>query len=117
MKNMIITFGIVVFILTISSMQLSCNEMLKDEQDLKFAADEAAATAVLCLNKFEFGNGNITFNKKTSERRAREITRVNLRNKDFKLALRYLEGETPAVEVWLRQGKLKAHSKYEYVSY
>ena len=117
MKNLIITIGIVIFIVTISGMQLYCNGMLHSRQDLKFAADEAAATAALCLNRSDYANGSITFDKAEAERCAEEIAGLNLKKDKFKLEISYLSGNRPAVVVTIRQGVLKAHSRYEYVPY
>ena len=47
MKNFIITTGAVILIVTIMSYQFQCNRLLREKQQLKYVADEAAATAAL----------------------------------------------------------------------
>ncbi|NLD10906.1 hypothetical protein [Aminicella lysinilytica] len=117
MKNLIITIGIVVFIVTITGMQFTCNQMLHTKQEMKFAADEAAATAALCLDEEAFGDGNLYFNKEKAGAQAKAMAGLNMPKGKCKVDIEFFAGERPAVKVIIKRGRLTAVSKYEYVAY
>ena len=117
MKNMIITIGMIIFIMTMTGMQYRCNSVLHRKQDMKFAADEAAATAALCIDREAFGQGIIKIRRAEAERAARDMAWLNLGKESGKLGIRFTEGVRPTVTVIITEGKLRAESEYEYVPY
>lgn len=117
MKNLIITVGIIVFIVSITGMQFQCNSMLHTRQEMKFAADEAAATAALCLDRNTYGEGILSFDKDKAKASAETMAALNMQKGNYTIALDYLEGKKPGVKVIIEKGKLRAASEYEYVAY
>ena len=114
MKELIITSGILLFMVTVMGLQTSLNELMHRGQELKFAADEAAATAGLCIDPEAYGEGIIRFDREKAREEALAITRLNGKQ-GASLSIQYEEGEHPAVTVRLKQGELQVHSKYEYL--
>lgn len=114
MKELIITSGILVFMTFVMGMQTDFDRLLHQGQELKFAADEAAATAGLCIDPESYGDGLIRFDRERAEGEAREMTALNLKG-NADLAIRFREDEHPSVTVILRKGRLQVHSEYEYL--
>ena len=117
MKNLIITMGIVVYLVAAMGFQNQWNLMYHRSLELKYAADEAAATACLCIDRQAYGQGYIDFDRGEAERKARAIVCDNLKGSDFRMELTFHTGARPGVSVRLRKGELGARSTYEYVTY
>ncbi|HKM28121.1 MAG TPA: hypothetical protein VJY37_00400 [Anaerovoracaceae bacterium] len=81
MKNLIITIGSLILMTTIIYFQIDCNEMIRYKQQLKFAADEAAATASVCIDMDSFGEGLHVYDDATAVVKAKEIIELNLASK------------------------------------
>ena len=116
MKNMIITVGAVILILTISGYQLKCNKMLHNKQNLKHAADEAAATASLYVDWKEYGEGNFVFDEDIAVTEGKRMLSLNLPGESI-ISQFYFESnnDSPRVRVWVKMGKLQSISEYEYL--
>lgn len=117
MKNMIITVGMIIFIMTMTGMQYRCNAVLHKKQDMKFAADEAAATAALCIDREAFGQGVIKIRRDEAERVAADMAALDLKEQDAEIAVEFSDGERPMVKVTITDGRLRVTSEYEYVAY
>lgn len=126
MKNFIITAGALLLILTIMQYQFQLNHLLRQKADLKYAADEAAASAGLCYDEEGFGDGVLRFDRRKAEEKAGEMIRLNLsasgsenQGDEISWALDFddEEKERPKVTVSLRQGRLLVRSEYEHVPY
>ena len=117
MKNLIITAGIVMYLVAAMGYQNRWNITYHKVLELKYAADEAAATACLCLDLAAYGQGRIDFDRAEAERKARAITAANLKSPEFDLRFFYIYGSRPGVGVHLRKDGLGARSVYEYVAF
>lgn len=119
MKNFIITTGAVILILTIMSYQFQCNQMLREKQLLKYAADEAAATAGLCFDEDHFGEGRLLFDRKKATRKAEQVISYNLQDSQFiwKISFTDQGQQRPFVTIIIEKDRLKVLSKYEYLPY
>lgn len=122
MKNFIITAGALLLILTIMQYQFTLNHLLSQKAELKYAADEAAATAGLCIDAQMYGEGNLCFDKEKARKRAEQSLEYNLNvseNDDVKWEIHFEEGEDqrPKVIVRVHQGKMNIVSVYEHVPY
>lgn len=123
MKNLIITAGALLLMLTIMSYQFQLNSLLREKENLKFAVDEVASSAGLCFDEERFGDGSLSFDREKAKRKAEEIIRLNLmQNEDetpvsCKIEFFDEEGESPKVVVTLQKERIKAVSVYEHVPY
>ena len=117
MKNLIITIGMIIFIMTMMGMQSSCNHMLHTRQEMKFAADEAAATAALCIDRRAFGEGLIRLDRVEAERSARIMAHMNLREQNYDFRIEFPREQDAAVRVVITEGRLSVTSEYEYVAF
>ena len=122
MKNFIVTAASVLLILTVMQLQLQCGELLRRKQFLKYTAEEAAASAALCLDAERFGDGILRFDRILAERKAEEIIGLNLteeEQKELEWEIHFFEEDQsrPYVTVILYQQKLKVSSTYEYAAY
>lgn len=120
MKNLIVAASAVILILTIMQLQFQCNELLRRKQNLKYAADEAAASAALCCDDESFGIGVLKFDRRTAQKRAEETIRLNLTGRyeeNLRWEIRFFDEEQdrPHFVVTIYQRELKAVSTYEYV--
>lgn len=118
MKNFIITAGAVLLILTIMQYQFRCNNLLREKQQLKYAADEAAASAGLCFDEESFGQGQLRFDRKKAMEKAEQMITYNLGRKDILWKIAFSDQDLrPSVTITIETEKLKAVSKYEHVPY
>lgn len=119
MKNFIITTGAVILIITIMSYQFQCNRLLREKQQLKYVADEAAATAALFFNEVSFGEGKILFDRKTAMKKAEQIIAYNLQNSKliWKISFADQDVQRPSVTITIEKDRLKIMSKYDYLPY
>ena len=119
MKNFIITTGAVILILTIMSWQFRCNDMLREKQLLKYAADEAAASAGLCFDEDSFGQGRLLFDRKKAVNKAEQVISYNLQSREVVWKISFADQglQSPFVTVMIEKGPLKVLSKYEYLPY
>ena len=119
MKNFIITTGAVVLILTIMSYQFQCNRLLRERQLLKYAADEAAATAGLCFDEERFGEGKLLFDRRKALQKAERVITYNVPASEiiWKISFADQDEKNPSVTITIEKKRLKVMSKYEYLPY
>ena len=119
MKNFIITTGAVILIVTIMSYQFQCNRLLREKQQLKYVADEAAATAALCFDEVSFGEGRLLFDRKRAMKKAEQIIAYNLQNSKliWKISFEDQDVQRPSVTITIEKDRLKIMSKYDYLPY
>ena len=115
MKELIITSGILLFMVTVMAVQTELHQVMHEAQELKFAADEACATAGLCLDAESYGDGVLRFDRGKAEKEARAITALNLPGKAVEMRFTFREDTKPSVRILLTCGRLSAASEYEYV--
>ena len=117
MNNLIVTAGILIFMITLTGMQNQLNQVILLQRELQYAAEEAAATAALSLDREAFGEGYLRFDREGGRKAAKEITEKNLKE-PFSMDVTYGEGRArPWVRVIIRSGKQRAVGEYEYVSF
>ena len=114
MKNFIITTGAVILIVTIMSYQFQCNRL-----QLKYVADEAAATGALCFDEVSFGEGRLLFDRKRAMKKAEQIIAYNLQNSKliWKISFADQDVQRPSVTITIEKDRLKIMSKYDYLPY
>ncbi|MEF9922403.1 MAG: hypothetical protein RR313_07060 [Anaerovoracaceae bacterium] len=81
MKNFIITIGAIILMSTIMYFQVDCNEMMRYREQLKFVADEAAATASVFVSANDFGEGYKIYEDMAAKAAADKMIRLNLKTK------------------------------------
>lgn len=118
MKNLLITAACLLLITTAISGWSQLHDLLRTKEGLKSAADEAAASAGLCIDEQAFGEGYLRIDREEAEARAEEMLLLNLKEKGK--AARWEvdfaeEGEIPSVTVTVYYKNLKAVSVYEYL--
>lgn len=106
-------------IITVIGFQMECNQLLRQKQNLKFMADEAAASASLCIKPYDFGEGKLVFDQEKATAVAQEIVKQNMPGKEVNTQVFFMmTGEKrTAVTVRLMWDNLTETSTYEYVSY
>ncbi len=109
-------------ILSIMQFQFQCNELLRKKQNLKYAADEAAASAALCFDEASFGSGVFRFDRTAAREKAAKVISLNLPEEQgesirWELTFSDERQDHPYVEVTIRQERLRAVSVYEYVGF
>ena len=119
MKNFIITTGAVILILTIMSFQFQCNQLLREKQLLKYAADEAAATAGLCFDEIHFGEGKLLFDRRKALQKAEQVIAYNVSDSEiiWKISFADQDEKNPSVTITIEKKRLKVMSKCEYLPY
>ena len=83
MKNFIITIAAILLMTTIMVFQLDCNQMIQKQEQLKFAADECAATACIYTLDESFGEGIQVYNDKKAIENLEEMLKLNLKNEEI----------------------------------
>lgn len=76
---------------TIIYFQIDCNEMIRYKQQLKFAADEAAATTSVCIDMDSFGEGMHVYDDATALVKAKEILALNLDAKNVTYEISFVD--------------------------
>ena len=99
--------------------QLQCNRLLREKQLLKYAADEAAATAGLCFDEESFGEGRLLFDRKKALEKAERVISYNLQDAEIVWKISFVDqnARNPLVTVTIEKKRLKVFSKYEYLPY
>ncbi len=118
MKNLLIAAASVLFVLTMLLGWLRADQAVRAKQTLKYAADEAASAAALCIREEEFSEGRLEIDKEEAEKAAEKMILENLKDADETLRWEIVfleEGEEPAVSVTIYDKRLKAVSVYEYL--
>lgn len=106
-------------ILSVISLQMKCNQLIRQKQELKFMADEAAASAGLCIDPHRFGEGELVLDKEKAIGTAQEIVKQNMPGKEVETKVLFVAAgaKGTAVTVILSCDNLKATSTYEFVAY
>ncbi len=115
MKNLIITAGIIIMASAALFMTIQYQIVVHSWINLKFAADDAAEAAALCIDPEAYAEGRISFDRTEGKRLAEKITDRNLGAGKYEMRLEFADGEQARAEAVLQAGKLKRKSVYEYV--
>lgn len=118
MKNLIITIGIVMLVLSGLSLQFKCNEMLYRKTQMKMAADEGAATAALMIDKEAYKRGELKLDTEGGKKKADDVIENNMGRIQVTTSYTYgyTDDNNPWVTVILEFNGMKASSQYEYIT-
>lgn len=103
--------------LGISSLQFQYNRLTHTKMEMKFAADETAATAALAVDIRSYSRGILKFDEAAAINSGNKIIENNMKYKLFKVKYNFLYADTlsPKVVVEISMDGMKVCSKYEYV--
>ncbi|GEM_PF-6604124 len=79
MKNLILGIALVLIFSLFSVYQSDSNRLSEHKEALKYAADEAAATAGLFYRQEEYAEGRKVFDDEKANEKLRSVTRKNLK--------------------------------------
>lgn len=118
MKNLIITIGAVILILTVTQFQIQFSGMVRQKKMMKYVSEEAAASAALHYDAEAFGEGYLKFDREAGENKAEEMIRLNTTDKDnftWEITFDYKDADNPSVTVSIKKGTARVMSVYEYI--
>lgn len=89
MKNLIITLGAMIYIITIIFFQVDLNEAIRYKKMLKNAADEAAATGAIFTDFNNYADGNQVFDYEKSLQEVKASLDYNIKNKAYNFLITF----------------------------
>jgi hypothetical protein len=85
LKNLIITIGIIIFAAFLLTYQSDFNNMAREKELLKCIADEAVASASVCIDESKYGEGYLVFDDERVISKIEEMFKLNFdKNIKFK---------------------------------
>jgi len=83
MKNLVILIAIISFGSILMTYQIDFDKMAQEKQRLKFAADEALASASLSIDLWEYANGYLIYDDTKVKNKVKEMMNKNFDKKIF----------------------------------